>query len=208
MTSKLLFAAVLFFSVEMSGTHFAAAADKPQPVDHSSPQKVAQAFTSSLAMQKWERAFQCLTPDSQHHMVVGMMFGAGFLSATDEARKKDLEAILKKHGLESGKKLKALPPKAALKNVKNPALLFGDLVLFIDENQPVKAGEKRKSILKQMAATKLTNFKVDGDKATADIQQGERTRANAARFVRKDGKWYVDMTPKRRKKKSETKKKP
>lgn len=194
---KNLIAAVAVLSLIAARPAFADAEEKP--VDHSSPQSVAKEFTTAFGKKKFERGFQCLTMQSQQMMASVSLLVASFATAGDKAKQKELQELLDDHDL---KENKAGEQIQAIKDTKKLAAIFGDLMAWAEKNVTKKPGEKRKSLTEQLGATTLKNFKIDGNRATADVYQDGKKKTRPADFRKNDGKWYVDLAASAKRKKA------
>lgn len=185
---RMSFVAVLLSSTLLASP--ALSADKP--VDHSSPQAVVKEFKQSMGNKNFVRAFECITPRSQKMLASVSLLVAGFAVLGDETKKKEVEELLKKHGLDqktAGTQLKKID------DPKKLAKLFGEVMTWAEKNTPNRPGVKRKSISEQMAGTTFKNFKVEGDKATADVFRDDKQQRQPATFVKMKGKWLIDFKP-------------
>lgn len=192
---KMFFAALILFSTVLVRPGLAA--DKP--VDHSSPQSVVKEFKQSMGKKNFVRAFECITPRSQKMLASVSLLVAGFAVLGDKEKKKAVDDLLKKHGLDQK------TPSKQLKMIDDPkklAKLFGDIMTWAEKNTPNQGGAKRKSISEQMAGTTFKNFKIDGDKATADVFRDDKKQRQPATFVKQKGKWLIDFKPPGRKRKA------
>jgi hypothetical protein len=164
-------------------------------IDQSSPEKVAESFKKAAGEKDWNTMFACMTQESHKTMLGGVMIGAGFSTFGDEKKKESFEALMKKHGVDTSKKVG--PNDDPMAGIKDKPALFGDLVEFLEKNSPQKKGEKQKSFSETFSSVELKNFKIDGDKATADVvgkDGGEKEEP--AEFRKIDGKWYLHFEDK------------
>jgi hypothetical protein len=167
-------------------------------VDNSSPEKVGESFKAAAKAKDWKSLFACLTKESHKMLTGGVMLAAGFSTFGDKDKQESFEALLKKHGVDPAKKFAVGGDPTA--GVKDRAALFGDLIQFLEKNSPPpKAGKPRKSFTEQISSVKLTNFKIDGATATADVTQDGKRKREPAEFKKIDGKWYLHFENKIRK---------
>jgi len=161
-------------------------------IDQSSPQKVTESFQKALKAKDWNGTFACLTESSQDTLAIGALMTAGFSTFGNEQRKTSLDKVLKGHGLDvEGKKKPGAHP---LEGVASKPAFFGDLMEWLDNNPlPNKSGKSAGSFVDQLANAEITNFKIDGDTATADISMGGKKKSQPAEFKKIDGKWYISM---------------
>jgi len=187
MKTSLMLLCLLVIAVAPLPRNSATAADKkkpPKPIDHSSPQKIAEEFTQAMKHENWERAFQCLNDEkSRMALLAAAMLPAAFATGNDESKRKSLKAVTDKHG--------ELKPDD-LSNVKKLAAMFGDLEKWLTNNLPKIDGKPQESIGKQFEIAEYKNFKVKADVATAVVYQNGRKSPTAAYFKRIKGKWYFD----------------
>jgi hypothetical protein len=165
-------------------------------IDQSSPEKVAESFKAAVKAKDWKAVFACMTKESHKHLLGGLMVGAGFTAAFGDKKKKEsFEALMKKHGVDMSKKLG--PDDDPTAGIKDKPAMFGDLVEWLDKNSSQKKGEKQKSFSEQISSIELTNFKIDGDTATADATQDGKKKGEPTEFKKIDGKWYMHFEEKK-----------
>lgn len=167
-----------------------AADPKPRTkIDHSSPKAVAQSFKKAMSKKDWAGGVRCMDPESQEAFATMMALVAGLTAAfdKDKTKKTTLEKLMKKHGLKEG------GGKEALKNVKDRPALVVDLLAWIEKNVPRdKNGKGPGSMAEQIGKTTFSDFKITGDRATAEVVRGDK-KQDRADFRKIKGKWYVDF---------------
>ncbi|MFQ5732438.1 MAG: hypothetical protein ACE5KM_10865 [Planctomycetaceae bacterium] len=162
-------------------------------VDQSTPQKTAESWKKALSAKDWKSVFACVTEESRLYMPMGLMMTASFSAGSDKDKDKSLKALLTKHGAEM-----SFEEKKAVGGVKDKAAFVGALVDWMEKNAPPKDGKP--GMIEQMANAELSNFKIDGDKATADISFHGKKQTRPAEFTKIGGKWYLAMSGKAKKK--------
>lgn len=160
-----------------------------QPIDQSSPQSVAEGFVKSMKDREWERAFRCLTVETQQYSTFMTMLPAGAVAGKDEAKNAALEELLMNHGL----KINDFVPKVQeMKDTAKLAAIFGDVMTWVSKNSSDDP-EKQNHVFDRMAAGRHTDFKIDGDRATASFHPEHREKVGVRRFVKIDGKWFIEF---------------
>lgn len=167
-------------------------------VDLSTPQKAAESFRKAAAAKDWKGAFACLTDESKDTLLMVMVLGSGFSTFGDEKKAASLKELMKKHGIDEDKqkKKKLAPGQMPFDDVKDKAALMADLSDWMEKNSGENGKKGRKSMAEQMAASEFSNFKIEGDKATADVSVGGKKKSRPAEFKKIDGKWYLHMAMK------------
>lgn len=160
-----------------------------QPIDQSSPQSVAEGFVKAMKDRKWERAFRCLTLETQQYSAFMTMLPAGAVAGKDEAKNAALEELLMNHGL--GIK-HAAPEIQDMTDTSKLAAIFGDVMTWVAKNSSDDP-EKQEYVLDRIAAGKHTDFMIDGDRATASFHPEYREKVGVRRFVKIDGKWFLEF---------------
>jgi hypothetical protein len=148
------------------------------------------------------------TPDGQQHIAAGLVFMSGFalMGAKDkDAAKKELDALLAKHGVDQDaakKKAEAakkdgrqLDPAEAMKammaNVKDVPALLDALSAFFEKTTGKKGGGKMSAI----PQGKLAELKIEGESASAKgtykTKDGDETRD--IYFAKHEGQWFIDV---------------
>jgi hypothetical protein len=167
--------------------------DAAATIDQSSPEKVAESFKAAAKAKDWNTMFACTTKES-HMLTLHMLIfdvRVTFRAFGDKAQKESFEALMKKHGVDTSKKVG--PNDDLTAGTKDKGALFGDLVDLIDKNTPkTKDGKPRKTLSERFSSVEFTNFKTDGDSATAD-QKVEGKPDETAYFKKIDDKWYIDF---------------
>ena len=156
-------------------------------IDQSSPKKVAESFQKALKAKDWKNAFACVTEESRKELALAAKRDADDSAFGDEAKKKSLAKIFKKHGIDDKKTGPFGNPVA---NVKDKPALFGDLAHWVEKNGTAK--EKR--VIQQWASTEFSNFQTDGDKAAADTNMGGQKEQTPVAFKKIDGKWFLGIS--------------
>ena len=187
-----LAAAVLLLSF------FAWAAKVPEGAD--SPQALADRLVAAAKKTDGYELAACTVPDDRTGVAGSLVFTTTMMvgaMGNDEASRADgkkfraeLDAIFKKYGVDKNIK----DPQAVLRKDGEPdysalvkgadtVALSGDLMKFM-RDLPGIAGEGPFA-----AYTRISNVKVDGDKATATGADGP------LEFVKLGGRWYVHVSP-------------
>lgn len=159
-----------------------------------SPAATFGTFKSSIAEKQWDRTLACLTPQSQDTFVGMLMMAAGFSTVGDEAKQKEFEEMLNKHGVNPNQQQPApgTSPQDAmsqqLADADKPALL-GDLMTWMEDNLPENAqGQTPADGLKN---AELGDITTSEDTARGQVTQ-EEGRISPIAFQKMDGKWYID----------------
>ena len=114
-----------------------------KPIDQSSPQSVAKGFVKAMKDRDWERAFRCLTLETQQYTTFMTMLPAGAVAGKDEAKNAALEELLMKHGLG----IKDFVPKVQeMKDTSKLAAIFGDVMTWVSKTSSGDS-EKQKGVL-------------------------------------------------------------
>ena len=177
----------------------AAKNDAPTPAAKGggkTPELAFELLKKGVNDRDYRTFFSVLTSESQDKMLVGMLVGAVITLApigtkANPNKKKELDAILKKHGLDEniGKGAVSNPASAMqaisakLAKVTDRPGLFADLLGYLEKN---KLGEKRYKVVS------LQGLKVTGDSgAGTAIMQGRTPRP--IKFRKVDRLWYVHV---------------
>jgi hypothetical protein len=173
---------------------------------YSTPQATFDTAKAAVAKEDWKGFAQCLTPDSRDTMAGAMVMAGSMMQAFaglggDEGKKeaKDVEAVLKKHGIDE-KSLEG-PPLGDAKTDPNEAMKklsssIKDRDAFIGEIMTVmsKSGKMKDKGPMTKDAT-LKDVKVDGDTASGTIA----TKADGKdvnepiKFRKISGAWKMEI---------------
>jgi histone H3/H4 len=188
--------------------------EKPKPTVYKTPQEVFDAAEKAWAKSDWKAYFACYTPRLQRELAAGgaeqiCQGRAQLLAKDDEKSKKSLKEgkpildVLDKHGLtarafdkiakDAGKD-EEKARKALLALVKDHAAFLADLAEAVTKLTGKSRVEDEK---------KLTDVKIDGDKATGAVTttttiqaKGEEDRKfvnkSTMAFAKVNGGWLID----------------
>ncbi len=186
----------------------AAASAEPTAASPAAPKDVQGAESPKKAFEQLKKGalgrdyrlfFNALHTESQNGMLVGVLLGSAITLAPigtkpNPNKKKELDAIFKKHGLEDGPpQIAPGPPEkmseqidTALAGVKDRAGLFHDLMLFLEKNS---LSEKR------VTALALENLKEPGgDTATGKVVmtfENGKTQRKPVEFRKANERWTI-----------------
>lgn len=168
-------------------------------VAQGSPESVFRAFQDAVGEEKWVEAFVFLTPESQDIMIGQAVFAASVSTLGDPEKSKEVQSLAKQYNidLESAKKPKTTDPVETMQQlaarVENKPAAFAALVGWMEKNPP-EGEQQAESIAQSIRKSKLTSQpNVEGDRATATLSTPQREKDQPIAFLRKDGKWYVDL---------------
>jgi hypothetical protein len=181
-----------------------AQADKGYPT----PQAVFEAATAAQKKEDFKTFVACFVPEAQKQMAASLAFGAVNQRAAtrnDERLRKQYKLILdalEKHGLtdEATKKvnLKPVNQKEAENAqrelqglIKSPAPFAADLLTAYSKTEPFNRKPP------EVPEPKLTDVKIDGDKARGTIvaKLGGQEAKQPAEFVKVGGGWKIAPAP-------------
>ena len=171
-------------------------ASKPAEEGAATPDELYAKLVAVGEKSDWKGFYACIEPERRAAFTMMMFMGAGFSCMGEgepaKAKAKELEAIVAKHDLPKKKEGEnvnmadeAAMTKASnefLKNVKDPAGLFADLMAFNEKND--KGGMKAQP-------GKLVDLKIEGDNASATVETAKGK--NPAKFVRRNGRWFMAL---------------
>lgn len=155
---------------------------------YDTPQAAFDALSKAAKNNDWKTATSLLTPESQSMMAAGMMLGASFMTMGDEAKQKDLEQLLKKHGVDMDEEPSdedpEAGPEALTRNIKDLPTFVGEINEWMQKN-----GEGADSGFPEMG--ELGEVTIDGDtaSATVDTEMGPQP----IEFRRVDGNWLIHL---------------
>ena len=150
-------------------------------IDQSTPEKVLESFKKAANNEDWTSAFACMTAESQVAFIKFVVVDAALTAGADKS--KSFKSLIKKHGFE-------LDQEPDFMSVDDKPALFGDLISWMKQNSE----KKEESFSMVLAKTEFTNFKIEGDTATADT--GSKTNGKDSEkihFVRTNEKWYLNF---------------
>jgi hypothetical protein len=155
---------------------------------YDTPQAVYDAFAKASKEKNWKTATALLSRESQSMMAAGMIMGASFMTMGDEAKQKDLEQLLQKHGIDLNEEPPAddqdAGPEALTRPIKDLPTFVGEVAAWMD-----KQGDGEGSGMPEMG--KLGEVTVDGDNATASIET--EMGPQPIEFHRVDGSWLIHL---------------
>ncbi|MDB4534256.1 hypothetical protein N9242_05230 [Vicingaceae bacterium] len=169
----------------------------------STPEKAFEAFNDAGENENWKKLMSCVSEESVDEMAGGMVFMGAMSAAMSEmpggdektkAAAKEIGDLLKKHGvadmkMDDMKPGSAPDPAALTKGIKNKKAFVIDMM-----NAMAKLGEggPGKKMSDAFGGAKLSDVKIDGDKATGKVvdKEGDESPMN---FVKEDGGWKIDM---------------
>lgn len=165
--------------------------DGGSTVDHSSPAAVAESFKSAMAEKDWTTAVACMDAESQDTFIGALTISAygAIAFSKDKSKTQSFEELFKKHGVDQKS------ARDGFKVVKDKGALVADIIDWIEKNMPTDKKEKGPaSISEQFSQTEFSEFKSEGDTATAKVTSPtSRKKVDTAYFKKIDGKWYVDL---------------
>jgi hypothetical protein len=178
-------------------------ADKTYPT----PQAVFEAATAAQKKDDFKTLVACFAPEAQKQMAAGLAFtalGQQVAARNDEKLRKQFKAILDaldKHGLTDEVTKKIKPPADAKEAekvqrevqglIKDPAALAVDLMTAYSKTEPFNRKPP------DMPEPKLTDVKIDGDKArgTVVVKVMGQEAKTPADFVKVGGGWKFAPAP-------------
>jgi uncharacterized protein YpuA (DUF1002 family) len=160
-----------------------------KPIDHSSPESVAKEFVDAMGKRQWERAFRCMTLESQQKAASLTLLPAGVVVAKDKSKNDSLLQLLETHGLE---KESAVEKIRKMNDTKKLSVVFGDVMTWVAKSGSDDPEEQRR-VLDRIAAGEYISFKIEGDRATASFQPKFREQVLERHFLKVKGKWFVDV---------------
>jgi hypothetical protein len=146
----------------------------------SNPESAFNGMRKSFESKNWGGAFDNVDPEDSEKFTLGMMFAASFTLMENQSAKGELDAIMKKHGIDE--KL----GESSLKKIKDHRALFIDLMNFMEKNsKPGKAAYLD-------VVGDIKEVKIDGEtaKGTFTHKDGKTSPMN---FVRRNGRRYVSL---------------
>jgi hypothetical protein len=177
--------------------------DKTYPT----PQAVFEAATAAQKKDDFKTFVACFAPEAQKQMAAGLAFnalGQQAAARNDEKLRKQFKQILEaldKHGLTDEVTKKIKPPADAKEAekvgrdvqglIKDPAAFYVDLMTAYSKTEPFNRKPP------ETPEAKLTDVKVDGDKAkgTVVIKAGGQEAKQPAEFVKVGGGWKFAPAP-------------
>jgi hypothetical protein len=143
-----------------------------------------------------------MTAESQDMMVGSMALGAVMAASMGKAFGKadaDLEALLKKHGLDPEKAPKVKSAADSQKAIMQLGGMVKDKPGFLKDMEELgkKKGKKTPSMTSQLAGATLKDVKITGEKAEGKvvIKKGEKEDTQPIHFKKEGGKWLIDLMP-------------
>jgi hypothetical protein len=188
-----------------------------QPGGHESPEAVLAAYEEATEKGDWKKRIDCLSPKAQREEA-GIRARNGWPYLASLARNPDGPAaptmrkgaknrleVMARHGLtpESTKHLAGLDSRRDRDKIRNGLLaLIKDpgtfsVELLAAEEKDLRGRISPKAMVKELGMTKgkLTDVKVEGDKATGTtpiLQQGKVQGQFRYEFVKVAGSWKID----------------
>jgi hypothetical protein len=178
--------------------------EKEKPRAYKTPQEVFAAYHAARKKRDYKTMVTCLSPEAQKELaadlaIAGVERRGGTPRDIDDSKRLgkvgSLAEVLVKHGLTvtATKDIKAgLNPKetekarkAVLALIKDPAAFIVDYLRVADLGSLSGQGE--------LLTPKLTNVKIDGDRATGTVLTDDRGREQKSfmGFVRVRGSWRI-----------------
>ncbi len=166
---------------------------------HSSPQAVFDAMKKFGKAKDYDGILKCYTPDSQDLMVGGMAIAASMakqMGAMFGKADPEMDALAKKHGLATVdmKDMQGGDPSAMMKklaaSIKDKGGFMKEFVELMEKKDKSKSASFSKSF-----EGKLSDVKIDGDKATGKIAvtiDGKETK-NEVQFRKIKGSWLLEV---------------
>ena len=157
------------------------------------------AFQNALMKGDWNTAFLLVTPESRDFVLAGFLMACHSGALGTEGRtlveefvdvEKLNDTINEIQKLPEKEQLRSLPRLSSLVEKK---ALFAESVLILFEKQEL---ENWMVDLKQSSRVSLTNPRIIDDRATATLrialEQG--SGAEPMKFIKADGRWFLDLT--------------
>jgi len=182
----------------VAATSLALAAKVPEGAD--TPQALVERLLAASKKNDGYELAACTVPEDRNAIAGSLVFGTTMMVGAmgmDEAHmaegkkyRAQLDALFKKHGVDKNMKdpesilrKDGAPDFSSLVKGADTVALSGDLMKFV-KDLPGMSGEGPFA-----SFTRISDLKVDGEKATATGADGP------LEFVRIGGRWYVHVSP-------------
>jgi hypothetical protein len=146
--------------------------------DTNSPEAVAARVTAVMLAEDYDELLPLILPRDRDLVTAALFLAAGFAADKDE-----LVALKKKHGLDTGRKLRMQESRDAMRASASEWLgdtdrnaLFADLLVLL-----ARHGGAR------IPSGELSELKVEGDQASGTLG------GKPVRFIRAEGRWYITI---------------
>lgn len=168
--------------------------EKAEERGAASPELAFAGFKKAVEKNDWKTAFRFQTDDSRDYMVGGLLaiFHQGALG---EEGKKLMSTFADpaKVDQQVAEILKVPPEKQPMLG-RQMAKLVEKKAEFLNSSMQLLKQQKKENWVADLEHTKLIDLKINGDRATAEMEQrvGTGLGREPMRFRRIDGAWYVD----------------
>jgi len=163
---------------------------------YGSPEEVFAAAKAAIAAKDFGTFCDCIEPEAQKAMALGMVMVLGFLTMMDQGIKPRIDALLKKHEVPEMTPDKTKSQEEAFKEladkIKNPRGLIADAMALMEAamDEQIKAGKAKKGQKQDPVFGELADLKVTGDKATAVMKSADG-KSKPMSFAKIGGSWYL-----------------
>ncbi|HZZ74038.1 MAG TPA: hypothetical protein VFE24_17425 [Pirellulales bacterium] len=175
----------------------------------STPEATFDGMKKAAAKKDWAGFASGLSSGSQDLMIgaFSMMSMPG-IPGSDKL--KGVSEVMTKHGVkpislndivavggDQGKVMDLISKSG--ENVKDKSACIGDVMGWMEKNADKDSPIKTEFKADEIAASTISDVKIDGNKATAMIKS-KKDKPDEVDFQKIDGKWYMDMAAKLHKK--------
>ncbi|WP_182870992.1 hypothetical protein [Stieleria mannarensis] len=159
-----------------------------QQATFETPDAVTKAFAEAAKNNDWKSAIEMITPESQEMIVTGMVMQASFMTMEDEAKGKELKALMERHGLDEASMSDEGPGIGEEPDVNR---LVDDLPAFVADLAAWIAKHDTDSSNPFASIGDVTDVKIDGDAATGKLatEMGKQP----VEFRKIDGGWKLHL---------------
>lgn len=159
-----------------------------------SPEEAFEVFRKAVEKDEWAAAFEIQTERSREFLVGGTLAACSLGVLANEGTK-----LASTFG--DVAKAKELISKAMKASKSEDGKVFAELSNLVSEKPEFMRRvlaefrkQKKEIWLKDLSKTKLVRLKIEGDRATAqmEVRMEKSVGSEPTGFLRKDGRWYLD----------------
>ena len=153
-----------------------------QTVGFASPKEAYEAYRAARAANDDLAALRCLSPKSQDDMAALITVSVGFMAAVEPAKKKEIVALLAKHGIHFNKELDVV--------ARFPIEDRSDKLAYIAEVTQWMRDQNKTEVGGLIARGTLGAISIEEDSGRAAVTL-KTGKTEDVEFVRRDGRWFL-----------------
>jgi hypothetical protein len=153
-----------------------------QTVGFASPKEAYEEYRAARAANDDLAALRCLSPKSQDDIAALITVSVGFMATVEPAKKKEIVALLAKHGIHFNKELDVVA-RFPIENRSDKLAYIAEVAQWMRDQNKTKVGD-----LFAEGTLGAISIEEDSGRAAVTLKTG---KTEDVEFVRLDGRWFL-----------------